>query len=165
MFSGARFSINEVSRLVGVAPNTSEIICKGLYIDNFLDREIVGQSHLYGLNNENLDAKLMKKVVFPYLLNFEELFSLLKSKTVISAYLYGSCADGSFNSKSDLDIFLLTPEKLDFKKITEIIYLLKNKFKRNIQIANYGLNDLPRLKKLPFFEEIKRGIKIYGEEI
>lgn len=162
---GQKYSINCLSKILKLSPRHIETTCKNLYSEGVLSREIIGNSHAYIVNPDHRDIKLLKKIAFPYLLMSEEIISALKKKKVLSAYLYGGCADGTFNSKSDVDLFLLTTKKLDYKDIAELSTFLYDKFKRKIQIVSYGVDDIPRLKRTPFYKEIKNGINIYGEEI
>jgi len=165
---GKKYSINQISKILTIAPNTSEIICKALYTEDFLTKEIVGKSHLYSLNIDNSNANLIKRIAFPYLLESDKTKKMLKDikENIISCYLYGSCAFGTYDSKSDLDLFILTTNKIDKNKYFEIKkYFESITYDRNVQLNIKSLLEFKKIKNTPYIKEVKKGIKIYGDDL
>lgn len=143
-------------------------MCSALEQEDFLTKEIIGKSHLYSLNPNNLNAILMKKIAFSYMLDSQEITDFLKKQkeNIISCYLYGSCANGTYDAKSDIDIFILSTNKIDNNKQYDIQkYFISFFYGREIQLSIYSVSEFKKLKNNPFLKEIKKGIKIYGENI
>ena len=165
---GKKYSINQVSRLLRIALGSSKTMCSALEQEDFLTKEIIGKSHLYSLNPNNLNAILLKKIAFPYILNSQKVTEFFKKQkeNIISGYLFGSCANGTYDAKSDIDLFILSTNKLDKTNQYDIQKYIESFFYgREIQLSIYSLSEFKKLKNNPFLKEIKKGIKIYGEDI
>ena len=158
------FYTKELSRMTGVGSGTVNNFLKNIHKDKLLTKEIVGNVHLYRLNNELEIIKQLK--TFNTLLEFEknkliEDF-LNEDTTIISLILYGSHANGENDSKSDIDILLITHKK---KQFTEIIQKLENKIKKTISIQIMTISDWQKLKEKDkiFYESILQNhIILYG---
>lgn len=149
------FYTKEISRNTGLGSGTVNNFLKNIYKDNILKKEIVGNVHLYQLNNESEIAKQMK------ILNI--IIELEKAKfveeftkdddTIISIILYGSYANGEYDSKSDIDVLLLADKK---KQFTNSIQKLERKTKKTISIQILTIADWQKLKEKDkiFYESI-----------
>ena len=166
--SGEKFSINELARKNNVAPRSAELFCKSFLEDGLLEKEVIGKSHLYYTNQENEQIKQLKKIVYPLILLSKEtdtFFSDFKPK-ILSVYLYGSCASGTYNSKSDLDLFVLSVNSLSAKETMKITDYISSKIpEREIFPSIYSFEQYRKKIKNPFFVEVKKGVKIYGDLI
>ena len=158
------FYTKEISRNMGLGSGTVNNFLKNIYRDNILKKEIVGNVHLYRLNNESEITKQMK------ILNI--IIELEKAKfieefakdddTIISIILYGSYANGEYDSKSDIDVLLLVNKK---KQFTDMIQKLESKVKKTISIQILTISDLQKLKEKDkiFYESIlENHIVLYG---
>jgi len=165
---GEKFSINELARKNKIAPRSAELFCKSFLEERLLEKEIVGKSHLYYVNTENEQIKQLKKVIYPFLLLSPEIskfFSEFKPQ-ILSVYLYGSCANGSYNSKSDVDLFILSVNDLSAKEIMKITDYIGGKIpEREILPSLYSFEQYRKKIKNPFFLEVKKGVKIYGDDL
>jgi len=158
------FYTKEISRNTGLGSGTVNNFLKNIYKDKILKKEIVGNVHLYQLNNESTIAKQMK------ILNI--IIELKKAKfveeftkdddTIISIILYGSYANGEYDSKSDIDVLLLASKK---KQFTNSIQKLESKIKKTLSIQLLTIADWQKLKEKDkiFYESvIQNHIVLYG---
>ncbi|PIU21889.1 MAG: hypothetical protein COT14_04060 [Candidatus Diapherotrites archaeon CG08_land_8_20_14_0_20_30_16] len=167
---GQKYSINELARLNKISPRAAEINCKYLFNEELLLKEVVGKSHLYFINTENELTKLFKKIAFPYLFLSKESneFFSKNEDGIISVYLYGSCASGTYNDKSDVDIFILSTNELSNESLSEIRVFCQDKiFDRKLQLTCYTLSSFRKMIKSgnPFVNEVAKGVKLFGNKI
>ena len=150
-----RFYTKEISRKTGVGSGTVNSFLRNIHRDNVLIKEIVGNVHLYRLNNEFELVKQLK--IVNILLEFEQhklIDKLLKiDDNIISLILYGSHANGENDSKSDIDILLITNNKKSFTQITQ---KLEQKLKKTISIQTMTISEWQKLKEKDkiFYESI-----------
>ena len=100
------FYTKEISRQTGVGVGTVNNFLRSIHKDDILTKEIVGNVHLYRLNNE---MELVKKLkIFNTLLELKQyklIEQFLKEEdSIISIILYGSYSNGENDSKSDIDL-------------------------------------------------------------
>jgi len=150
-----RFYTKEISRKTGIGSGTVNSFLRNIHKDNILIKEIVGNVHLYRLNDEFELVKQLK--IVNILLEFEQhklIDQLLKiDDNIISLILYGSHANGENDSKSDIDILLITNNK---KSFTQIIQKLEQKLQKTISIQTMTISDWQKLKEKDkiFYESI-----------
>jgi len=166
--TGEKFSLNELARKNNIAPRSAELCCKSFLEDGLLEKEIIGKSHLYQINEENNLIIQLKKLIFPYSLiskETENSFENFENK-VISVYLYGSCAKGNFDKKSDVDIFVLLLNKEKTKDYTKLLDLFSKAIPdREIQLVIYSSFDYRKNYNSAYLKEVKNGVKIYGDDL
>jgi predicted nucleotidyltransferase len=158
------FYTKEISRNTEIGSGTVNNFLKNIHKDNILKKEIVGNVHLYHLNNESELVRQLK--IFNTLLeleknNFTEEF-IKNDNSIISIILYGSHANGENDSKSDIDILLLVNKK---KQFTNIIQKLENKTKKIISTQILTISDWQKIKEKDkiFYESILQNhIVLYG---
>lgn len=145
----------EISRKTGIGSGTVNTFLRNIHKDNILVREIVGNVHLYRLNNELGLVKQLKIVTT--LLDFKQ-YKLIdqflkEDDTLISLILYGSHANGENDTKSDIDILILTNNK---KQFTSSIYELEQKLQKTISTQTMTISDWQKLKDKDriFYESI-----------
>jgi len=166
--TGEKFSLNELARKNNIAPRSAELCCKSFLEDGLLGKEIIGKSHLYQINEENNLIIQLKKLIFPYSLISKETENSFENfeNRVISVYLYGSCAKGNFDKKSDVDIFVLLLNKEKTKDYTKLLDLFSGIIlDREIQLAIYSSLDYRKNYNSAYLKEVKNGVKIYGEDL
>ena len=158
------FYTKEISRKTGIGSGTVNTFLRSIHKDNILTKEIVGNVHLYRLNNELAFVKQLK--IFNILLEFKnhkfvEQFLKVDDK-IISIILYGSYANGENDSKSDIDILLITNTKTNFIKT---IHQIEKKIKKTVSIQIMSIFKWQILKKKDkiFYESIiENHITLYG---
>ncbi len=158
------FYTKEISRNTGLGSGTVNNFLKNIYKDNILKKEIVGNVHLYQLNNESEIAKQMK--ILNIIIELEKAKFVEKftkdDDTIISIILYGSYANGEYDSKSDIDLLILAGKK---KQFTNSIQKLESKTKKTISIQMLTITDWQKIKEKDkiFYESILQNhIILYG---
>ena len=158
------FYTKEISRKTGIGSGTVNNFLRNIHKDNILTKEVIGNVHLYKLNNELEFVKQLK--IFNTLLEFEQYkftYQFLKTnETLTSLILYGSYANGENDSKSDIDLLLLTNSKNSFN---QIIRQLESKLKKKISIQKMTIPEWHKLKEKDkiFYESIVENyIILYG---
>jgi predicted nucleotidyltransferase len=154
----------EISRNTGIGSGTVNTFLKKIYKDNILLREIVGNVHLYRLNNESEIVKQMKVLnIIIELKKIKLLEEFLKNDdTIISIILYGSYANGEYDSKSDIDLLILVNDK---KQFTDTIQKIEKKIKKIISTQILTITDWQKIKekdKIFYISIIRNHIELYG---
>jgi len=159
-----RFYTKEISRKTGIGSGTVNTFLRNIHKDDILLKEIVGNVHLYRLNNELELVKHLK--IVNILLEFEQhklIDQFLKTDdTTISLILYGSHANGENDARSDIDLLIITNNK---KPFTQIIQKLENKLQKSISIQTMTISGWQKLKEKDkiFYESIlENHIVLYG---
>ena len=154
-FPDKGFYTQEIARKTGVGSGTVNTFLRNIYKDNILNKEITGNTHIYKLNNERELSKHLK--IVHTLIEFEQ-FKLVEhilknNNTILTIILYGSHANGEYDSKSDIDLLLLLNEK---KSLTTVLQKLEKNLKKpiNIQMIN-----------IPEWHKLKEKDKIFYESI
>ncbi len=119
----------EIARLINITPPAAHAALKELYNQDILKREIIGRQHIYRLNSSN---RIVQNILIPafkkeYSIK-KDVFDFLKKKIkekkiknkMISLILYGSLQSSTTNEKSDVDIAIITKNKITKKEIEEI---------------------------------------------
>ncbi|MBU0496600.1 MAG: nucleotidyltransferase domain-containing protein [Candidatus Thermoplasmatota archaeon] len=107
------FYTKEIVRKTGIGSGIVNTFLRNIHQDTILVEEIIGNVHVYKLNNELTLIKHMK--IVHTLILFEQVSfvpQLLKvHDSIHTIVLYGSYASGENDSKSDVDVLLLVKEK------------------------------------------------------
>ena len=161
------FYTKELSRKTGIASGTVNNFLRNIQKDDFLIKEIVGNVHLYRLNNELQIVKQLK--IFNTILEFQQnrlAEQLTKTESsIISIILYGSHANGENDSKSDVDLLLILNSKKNF---TSVVQKIEEKIKKPISIQMMNIAEWQVLKEKDkiFYESILiNHIVLYGSEL
>jgi len=158
------FYTKELARLTGISAGTVNHFLRHIQKDNILFKEVVGNVHLYKLNN---DIELIKHLKIVHTLlefkqkDFAEQF-LKVDATVTSIILYGSHANGENDSKSDIDLLFLVNKK---KPYTHLLQTLEKKLKKQISLQQMTIPEWEKLKEKDkiFYESIlAKHIILYG---
>jgi len=154
----------EIARHTGIGAGTVNTFLRHIQNDDILIKEVVGNVHLYKLNNELALVKQLK--IFHTLLTFthHQLIEKLlqENNTITSIILYGSHANGENDSKSDIDILCLLHDKTSF---TQTLQTLEHKIKNPISLQQMTLPDWQKIKEndKPFYESIiEKHVVLYG---
>jgi len=158
------FYTKEISRDTGIGSGTVNVFLNNIYKDKILNKEIVGNVHLYNLNNESEIVKQMK--ILNTIIEFKKnklIEEFLKNDdSIISIILYGSHANGEYDSKSDIDLVILVNKK---KQFTNAIQKLESKIKKIISSQIFTISDWQKIKEKDkiFYDSIIRNhIVLYG---
>jgi len=158
------FYTKEITRLTGIGAGTVNNFLRNIHKDNILKKEVIGNVHLYKLNNE-LEITKHLKIVHTLLelkqQNFVGQFLEL-DETIISIVLYGSHADGENDSKSDIDLLLIVNKKGVY---TPLLQKLEKKLNKQISLQQMTVLEWQKLKEKDkiFYESIlEKHIILFG---
>jgi predicted nucleotidyltransferase len=159
-FSDQEFYEREVARKLGISTGSANRALNELYSDGAVTRRREGKMYFYSIDSSNAAFTEFKKIVT--LLLIEPLVGELK-KISSRIILYGSCALGTDNSNSDLDLFVVANNKED---VTNVISTFN--FPRgfeNIHIQSVIKTPVELLEagesERTFMEEVERGIILW----
>ena len=149
------FYVKEIARRLQVSSSSVSNFLNPMEKDGIFKKEIVGNTHLYRLNNE---LELIKKLkVFHTLLEVQNanLVESIKKKdeTIISIVLYGSHASGENDERSDLDLLILSNQKKDF---IDVLQEIEKKLGKEVIVERFsiaGWNEIKR-KDETFYKSI-----------
>ena len=150
----------KVVRTTKVSKGSANKMLRLLADLGFLTREKRGRMVFYKLNLTEAVVRQFKTVVTVYAL--KELMNRIKdeSRRII---LFGSCAQGTDTSDSDIDLFVLTSAKnLVRRKVREFNRVSD----RKIVPIVVDTNEFTRLKRedKPLYENVERGIVLWEKE-
>ena len=159
-FSDQEFYEREVSRKLGISAGSANRALNELFSSGTVRRRREGKMYFYSIDSSNVALKEFKKVV--NLMLIEPLVEELK-KMSSRVVLYGSCALGTDNSESDLDLFIVSNSK---KRVSNVISTFN--FPRgfeNIHIQSVLRTPVELLEagksERTFMEEVERGIVLW----
>ncbi|UCE74940.1 MAG: nucleotidyltransferase domain-containing protein [Methanomassiliicoccales archaeon] len=165
--SSQSFYVKELARILDVSPGSVSSALIRFKKWGLVDKEEKGQIHLYKLNNELVIIKELKKSFM--LMKLQEMAFVDKllriDDNIISIALYGSYATGEYDDKSDLDILLIAPKKLD---LNEFIEHIEKKLKKIVSIEVFSIGQWNKLKERedPFYSNVMiNHILLYGGEL
>ncbi len=158
------FYTKEITRQTGISVGTVNNFLRNIQKDDILIKDVVGNVHLYKLNNELELVKHLK--VVHTLLEFEQQHlteQILKwYKSIISIILYGSHASGNNDSKSDIDLLFFINKK---KSYATLLQVLEKKLNKPISVQQMTILEWQKLKEKDkiFYESIlENHIVLYG---
>jgi len=155
--AGEKLYLSQVAKMSGVSLSTSHLVLKRKTKEGIIDQEKLGNLSFYSLNiNDSLNKQRKIIRTIELLKPLVKKFKPLVQRIIV----FGSAAEGINTFKSDIDLFVLTNNQKEVKKIIK-----KNRLGSKIQpiIKNFlELNILKKKDKI-FYEEIKKG-KILWEE-
>lgn len=110
------FHEREIARRIGISAGSANRASNELFASGILKRRQAGKMLFYAIDSSNPAIAEFKKLVNILLL--EPLVNELKivSNRII---LFGSCARGTDNSKSDMDIFIVSGNKDEASRIVD----------------------------------------------
>lgn len=159
--------VKELARILDISPGSASSSLKRFKEWGLMEKEEKGQIHLYKLNNELAVVRELKTTFMLMQLHTIGFVNKLlkKDDNIISIALYGSYATGEFDEKSDLDVLLIAPSKLD---LNEFIERIEKKLKRVVSIEMFSLGQWNKLKEQgdPFYNNVMMNhILLYGGEL
>ncbi|MBI4181010.1 MAG: nucleotidyltransferase domain-containing protein [Chloroflexi bacterium] len=159
-FSDKEFYERQIARKLGIGYSSANGALNELYSSGVIKRRQEGKMYFYSVDRSSPIVIEFKKLV--NLLLLEPLVEELKNSSN-RVILYGSCAQGTDTSESDVDLFVVTNNK---DKVLEAISNFK--FSQGfedirIQAAVKTPVELLELKgpEQAFIEEVERGIVLW----
>jgi len=159
-FSDQEFYERQVARRLGISYGSANRALNELYSARAVSRRREGKMYFYSINSENVVIADFKKII--NLMLIEPLVEKLK-KLSNRVILYGSCALGTDNSKSDLDLFVVSNNKDDVSEAIRDYKFPKGFESINIQTVIKTPVELLEGgdSERDFLEEVDRGIVLW----
>lgn len=152
---------SKLGRMMGISKPTANSVCKKLVEWNYLKKKNQANIVLYSLNDYNFMIKRFKTdIILDKLLKFKD---IIFNEEINSIALYGSCASGEFDSKSDLDLLIITD--MPCAEIIKIFEPIQKEIKREISqmvIKTTKWMDLAKKNDRFYREVLANHILIYG---
>lgn len=153
---GNMFCEAEIRKLTKSSVGSTNQTLRHLLDLNIISREIKGNVFLYQLNDGNYILRYYK--IFETLLYIHDFVEEVKPYAS-AIILYGSCAQGSNTTKSDIDLFIKTEYKSKVRKIVTKYREIDETFKAVIldplEIAESKKEDEV------FYKEVREGITLW----
>jgi len=159
------FYLRELSNRYNISPRSVSLELHNLEYIGLLQRNIHGKNHFYHINKNHLLYDELKSIIIKTV-GIKDIIAdqiePLKAQ-IIYAFLYGSYADGSFNSESDIDLMIIgevEPRALsrqlallntDLKKEINFTVMSLNEFKYRIRNNDHFINQLMEKKRIFLF--------------
>ena len=159
-FSDQEFYEREIARKLKISTGSANRALNELFSSGVVRRRREGKMYFYSIDSSNAILIEFKKMV--NLLLIEPLVEELK-KISSRIVLYGSCALGTDNSDSDLDLFIVSNSK---KRVSNVI----NTFNFPMGFENIHIQPVIRTpvelleareSEQTFMEEVERGIVLW----
>ncbi|MCD6227372.1 nucleotidyltransferase domain-containing protein [Candidatus Micrarchaeota archaeon] len=111
--------LKEIARKTKTSPGSVKTYCDKFKKKKIITSEKKGNLRIIKLNNDNPLVKQLKKTLILSML-FDKGIEKI-SKNEISLVVYGSCASGEFDERSDLDILIIGSKKnVNYKELSRI---------------------------------------------
>jgi predicted nucleotidyltransferase len=154
--------LREFSRKLKISPNTAQ-----RFLDLFLKEKLItearkGNLRFFKANLDNIVFRYIKKTYFIKRLEESGFISSLKS-VASDVVLFGSFAKGLDDSKSDMDLLIISLNK---SEVNKIILNFEKKFNKQINVHVFSFLEWDKQKKIniAFYQEIiSTGINLIGQ--
>ncbi|MFH1592857.1 MAG: nucleotidyltransferase domain-containing protein [Candidatus Woesearchaeota archaeon] len=157
------YSIRDVARKANVGPSTAKGALDFLLSQGILKKRNVGRSHLFKVKDGFL-TRIMKILYSLSEINssgfVEEVVS--KNSSILSIILYGSVARGNDDKNSDIDMLIISKNKIRILDIRS-----EKKLKRELTVINYSYKEWKEKAekdKAFYYDVILNCISLYGEK-
>ena len=152
---GRSFYEREIVESTGVSRSAVNLAANALYEAGFLKRERRGRMNFYTVNDRHPFVRQFKLLDTIALL--EPLLTQLRplSRRIV---LFGSCAQGTDAADSDVDLFILTPDR------SQVMALIShNRLERPVQPVIASNQELAAMKQndRAFYEQVQQGIVLW----
>lgn len=153
--SGQSFYEHEIGEATGLSRSAVNLATRFLHQAGLLQVERRGRMNFYTANDAHPFVRQFK--VLDTIACLESLLHRLRplARRII---LFGSCASGTDNADSDVDLFILSPDPCKVRAV-----LHKNQADRALQAIVVDLQELGELKEkdFAFYTEIQRGLVLW----
>lgn len=159
-YSDKEFYEREIARQLRIAYGSANRSLNKLYSTGAIKRRRAGKMYFYSIDASNAAITEYKKLVNIMLI--EPLVEELK-KTANRVILYGSCAQGTDTSRSDLDIFIVSNNKEAVADLISAFKLPKGYEELRIQPVIKTPIELleARESERAFLEEVESGLVLW----
>lgn len=149
------YTAKEVQRSTGISKSGINLALRELAKNGFINRKKRDKIYLFSLVHSDPVVRQMKVLRTVLLLN--GLLNKLRkySEQII---LFGSCARGEDISTSDVDLFVLTRQKGEVRKVLEDTKLARTV--QSIVRTPVECSEM-KIKEKVFYDEIARGINLW----
>jgi len=158
--SDQEFYEREVARTLGISYGSANRALNELYSTGAITRRREGKMYFYSIDSSTAALTEFKKMV--NLMLVEPLVEELK-KMSSRIILYGSCALGTDNSESDLDLFIVSNSKEDVSNVISTFNFPRGF--ENIHIQSVIRTPVELLEggesEQTFMEEVERGVVLW----
>lgn len=156
-------SIREIAKVSDVGVGTAKTCLDYLQSKNIVEKIVVGRNYSYKLSIDNVLTRYVKTTFSIGKILGSGLIGEIVEKHpyVISIVLYGSVARGDDDSKSDIDILIISRRKIVLKPLTA-----EKKIDKELTFLTYTIPEWRQKAKTdkPFYDRIIiDGIALYGE--
>ena len=161
-YSDQEFYEREVARRLGVSSGSANRALNELFSSGVVTRRREGKMYFYSVNSA--DAVIIE---FKKLVNMMLIESLIQDLKAFAhrIILYGSCAQGTDTSRSDLDLFIVSDEREKVLRAIES-FAFPQGFE-NVKIQPVVKTSLELLKaedtEQAFLEEAEQGIVLWDK--
>ena len=148
----------EISKLTGVSRAGTNFALRDLAKEGLILREKRGRMYFYKAPSDDILIKYLK--ILQNIILLRPLVEKIK-KPSLRIILYGSSATGENTADSDIDIFIMTRDPNEVKKI-----IFKNELREKIQYVIKTPDDFIKSQKAnsTFYHEVERGIVLWQEK-
>lgn len=171
----ASMSEREIASILKISHMSVNRAMQELATTNFTNFISVGKAHLWKVNRKSYAFKCLSELMGGMSCIKEPLDDLkttilknLSKAAVEKIVLFGSLADSSEKTNSDIDIFILVKNAQNKEKLNSFIEKLSNLCLEMYgnRLAPYILTEteLRQKKNMSIISEINKGIKIFPEE-
>ena len=152
---GHSFYEREIAEQIDVSRSAVNLATRSLYRAGLLARERRGQMNFYAVDDRHPLVRQFK--VLSTIARLEPLLRALRPLTR-RLVLFGSCAEGTDTPDSDVDLFILTPDRDQV-----MTAIRRSRFDQPIQPIIVSNQELAMLKdKEPaFYAQVQRGITLW----
>jgi hypothetical protein len=157
-----KIHLKGLARRLNISPRTAQTYLYLYEKEGILYNEHIGNMKLYGLT-DNFIAKELKRAYMLFLIK-ERIYSFIQNnKNITSLALYGSCADGSYDDKSDIDLIVISQKKdVNINALKQ----LEGDITREVKIEVFSIGEWRKMEKSDFYISVTRNnILIYGASL
>ena len=156
--------VNEVASRLGLSAGMCSRVLRDLKEIGMVEKEELGKAHYYHLVDNYITRTLKRYVGLVLIEKSGAAKSIVRTMpNTNSIVLYGSFVKGDFNEDSDIDLLIISNNKLNFNLDSEEAFL-----NHELSIQPLTIGKWMKLKKNkdPFYHEVIRNhIILYGAEL
>jgi predicted nucleotidyltransferase len=171
----ASMSEREIASVLKVSHMSVNRTMRELSDMNFVDFVTIGKAHLWRINRKSYAFRVLSEMfkgvsdIPEPLGDFKKILLKKLPKTFIKrVVLFGSVAEGSERTNSDIDVFILVKDKQSKKKLETQIEKLSNLCFEvyGNRLAPYILTEqeMKQKKNLKIISEINKGLEIFPKK-
>jgi predicted nucleotidyltransferase len=157
------FYFRELARMLNKAPGVFQKDINDLEVEGFINSNFIGRSRFFRLNKKypfyNEIKNIINKTVGIEKIIAGELYNINGIK---NAFIYGSYAQGTNDTFSDIDMIIIG--NINEKLLEKTLLSIEKRYKREINYTIYSSTEFDKKKKSdPFVRMIlaKKIIKLY----